>query len=366
MPKRKIVTPVKVRRNKLKRVKRRLFVKTAPTHVVGDSYLPTKYGVSGKANKRLSFSQRVAKAEFPPFTYQEHFVSGIDHNDSNKQNIHRISLFNMDKAEDTLTKLRDIYSNNYGTATSNLGAVSDALPPVGSMPISNPVQYQGIRTRLLSNLFSFTFINTCSATCELEFLLVRPTKNIPKNDTVHDDPVQWWTNCNNRAAMTGGASIPFLTNTGASATVSNLTVGDRPYKGPAAYFYKKWWNVVRKDKVVLQPGQLFKWVHTQNINGILDYDDQATYKNMALWGLELIVIGKGQVVNGTANAGFSDVSYSDFQVSYTFNQWTKARLEKFVRPVKYYQGTDGVDLAGNQQQVFNPDSRTTVQYHESY
>lgn len=346
-----------LRKRSLRSVRRRLFGKTSPTHVVGDGYIPTKYGVSGKRAGRLTFAQKISKNTFPPFTQQQHQVGGIDHNNSNRQSVTHIPLFQKSDAVDALTKLKNVLAGN--------GQYTEYFPEYTTAAAVDSPSYSqmGVKSRLLSNLYQFTFINTCSATCELDFILVRPAKDIATNDLLHNNPYTWWSQCNERCQLSNDVSLP-----NAVALLDNATdpeiIGDRPDKGATKSMFSKWWKIIRTDSVKLQPGQLFKWTHLQNMNCILDWDDTLYSQNMPKLGLSLLIIGKGQVVNGST-AGFADVGYSNFQVSYTWNTYTKARLEKFFRPIKYYIGTDAPDIAEVNQTFYNPDSRTTVGYTEN-
>lgn len=332
----------------LRRVKKRLF---QPSHVVGDSYLPSKYSSQGRKSKRRTFSQKVSRAMYPPFTYQTVTCNGFDHNTAGKQMVENLTLTNNTMISTLLTKLTDIYKTNNGVE-------SNAIPS-GFVGI-DLAKNRGLKVRLKSFFHKFEFVNTCSATCELEMLFVKPARLIANADTTHSNAATWWQTCNNRTGLATNTENPIAI----SSDIAQTNVGDRPYKGATAAMFSKWYTIVKKQKFILQPGQLIKISHRQTIDSCIDYEDLEAYIQQPLYGLQVICIGKGQIVNGTT-AGFADVTYSNFQLSFTYSRWMTAQLESYLRPVKMLTNYEPTAVAPANQTMYNPDSRTTVGYTEN-
>lgn len=340
----------RISRRSLRRVKRKLFT---PNHVVGDSYLPSKYSQQGKKKGNRTFNQKVSKSLYPPFTYQKIQVEGIDHNSAGTQYVDTLTLVATSDITSLMTKLTDIYRTS--------GGVESAAIPNGSGGL-NLSYNRGLRIRLKEFLHKFDFCNTSSASMDFEMIFVKPARLIASTDTTHGTASTWWQTCNDRCGLAANGENPIAP----MSNMSQYLVGDRPYKGATKAMFGKWWTIVKTHKFALQPGQLIKVTHKQIIDGLVDYEDLEAYRCIPSQSLQVIVIGKGQVVNGSGvGLGFTDVTYSNFQLSFTYNRWMTAQLENYLRPVKMLTYSGLTDIAEANQTFYNPDSRTTVGYTEN-
>jgi len=363
---------------RLKRVRRQLF----PSSQVGEGYNQTLNTKVGQKKPTKTFGQKLANVEFPAY-YVEHMKRGglntssmypMDYGTGTTgklgfDGLQHVLQVNMQSVDDVVSygvrKLRDVYTVPQFT-NGTAGASPSIIPD--SDDVSNWSK-SGIKIKQHYVSFNQTFTNMSNTTAEFEVIMLTPNRLISNNDqtagSVFTDPWQWWIKCNSNAEIAANLQDPALTDDPLVTGTTNLavnpyTIGDRPYKKKD---FKKWWRVVDKKTFKLTPGVSQKYNYINYMNKMLDYEDMHRYAAMPGVTYYMLVISKGQVVNGTNSTTAADISTSDVAYGYVTKRVQKFQAMKFRRTIRISNAQSfatAFDLGAGQQNFINPDTNAST------
>lgn len=336
--KRRRISKTSLRR--LRRVKRRLF-STVVKHRVGEGVMPNIECIKGpKKRSRPSFNEKVSRALMPAYTQIQN-ASGQLTCEDGKQNSVDIGMFgDFSRTVSLFQKSKDTYAN----ATTSLGSMtnSGSFVPDGASG-NDPATYgYGLYMDYMS--CAFTFVNTCNVTQDVEFIVVTPTMNMPElqynNVNWSNDPKSIWQLACQKTGITANAQDPIVPSnpngvTGTLQTTVN-DLGSKPYDPIYRYNFGKYWKIVKKVNVSMLPGAIQKLYVRRNGPKLLDWETIQATGNFYIPNLcyRLLVIHKGQVVNGTTS-GSSDITTAPCELSYTFQVKNKVFLRNYLRQKIY-------------------------------
>lgn len=379
-------TPVKSSRKRvslmrLKRAKKRLF-RSAPSMMVGEGYNPSLVTVVGKRKKNKTFSDKLSNNQYPAFSilhadrgsvntvglnpkdYGSSTVTTGKMGFDGLQHVYHQHVQSTNNMREATMKARDVYTSTLVNSLPD--GMMDEVPSADAGGSINAWwQKTGIKMKQLKFSYSDTIVNTGNTSAEFEVLMVTPRRltDINNTNSYQENPWQCWISANQTAALVGNFEDPAIAAdplvTSVTYAVNPYTLGDRPYKGQAGRFWNKYFKVVDKKSFKLTPGSSQKYAFVKNMNRLVDWEDLDNYSRIPGIDYWIMIISKGQVVNGTVVTTGADVTTSDHAFAWVAKRSQTYQGRKFIRPIKFSNMatfSTVYDLTGLQQAFVNPDT----------
>lgn len=288
-----------------------------------EGYIPNVSCVLGNSKKGLSFTERIQKIMNPPQTLLYQGTGRLDVNSGSQS----VSSFTIDNSyfEDFFELMPSTKSD---TATAGNGLVD-------ANAASNTVNH-------LWTSVQHTFMNSGTTTAELDIYVYRALQDCGSADQTITAAATWAYAEQLNAAVGLGSD-------GATR------IGKKPSDVSARFVMNRYWRVLKKDSVVMKPGESFRHYFCEHYNKqyarfMLQGDLAGITKQHSI---SYVFVLKGQVVGSSIAA---TVSTGDAQVSYVRSTKLQHCFANNIRPRDLLIGTDLANIAVANQLIINTDT----------
>lgn len=288
-----------------------------------EGYIPNVSCVLGNSKKGLSFTERIQKIMNPPQTLLYQGTGRLDANSASQS----VSSFTIDNSyfEDFFELMPSTKSD---TATAGNGLVD-------ANAASNTVNH-------LWTSVQHTFMNSGTTTAELDIYVYRALQDCGSADQTITAAATW-------------AYAEQLNAAVGLGTDGATRIGKKPSDASARFVMNRYWRVLKKDSVVMKPGESFKHYFCEHYNKqyarfMLQGDLAGITKQHSI---SYVFVLKGQVVGSSIAA---TVSTGDAQVSYVRSTKLQHCFANNIRPRDLLIGTDLANIAVANQLIINTDT----------